>query len=140
MTPNAISFSLLPKPLTILFVLYTFASLAHFVHNAEYIAIYPNMPSWITRETVYISWLVVACVGVVGLLAYRFKFPAIGALFIGAYGALGLDGLLHYTLALCGEHTLMTNMTIGLEVTLGFVLFLASSVLFYRHVQRALRR
>jgi hypothetical protein len=110
------------------------------VHNAEYIAIYPNMPSWITRETVYVSWLIVAAVGVAGLLAFRFKFPAIGAFFIGTYGALGLDGLLHYTLALCGEHTLLTNITIWSEATLGFVLLLASSILFYRHLRRAARR
>jgi hypothetical protein len=136
MQKQAHSLPPLPKTLAILFVLYTIASLAHFVHNAEYIAIYPNMPSWITRETVYISWLVVASVGVVGLLAFRFKFRAIGAFFVGAYGALGLDGLLHYTLALCGEHTLMTNVTIWSEATLGLLLLLASSVMFWRYVRR----
>jgi hypothetical protein len=121
-------------------VLYTLASLAHFVHNAEYIAIYPNMPSWITRETVYIAWLGVASVGVAGLLAFRFRFHAIGALFIGAYGALGLDGLLHYTLALCGEHTLITNITIWSEATLGFALMLVSALLFTRYLSRTSKR
>jgi hypothetical protein len=43
-----------------------------------------------------------------------------------AYGACGLDGLLHYTLALCAEHTLATNLTIWFEVLAGSALAVAS--------------
>src|SRR5579885_3485814 len=35
---------------------YFVASLAHFIHNAKYIAFYPNMPAWLTRDTVYLEW------------------------------------------------------------------------------------
>lgn len=95
--------------------MYFAASLAHFSHNAEYIAYYPNMPGWLDRENVYLAWLVVTAVGVGGLVATRMRWRGIGAILIAAYGALGLDGLAHYTLALCSEHTLVTNITIWAE-------------------------
>ena len=41
------------------------------------------------------------------------------ALFFAAYGAFGLDGLAHYTLALCSEHTLATNLSIWFEALAG---------------------
>lgn len=115
----------LPRHLWALLVVYFVASLAHFAHNAEFIAVYPNMPAWITRDTVYLSWLAVSCLGVAGLVVCRLGLPAIGALLLAAYGAMGLDGLLHYTLALCSEHTLATNLTIWFEVIAGAVLAFA---------------
>ena len=118
----------LPRHLRILLVVYFLATLAHFVHNAEFIAIYPNMPAWITRETVYLAWLAIASVGVAGIIASRFGWRALGALLIGAYGALGLDGLQHYTLALCSEHTLAANVTIWFEAVTGVLLATASIV------------
>jgi len=116
----------LPRHLRILLVVYFLATLAHFVHNAEFIAIYPNMPAWITRETVYLAWLAIASVGVAGLIAARFGWSALGALLLGAYGALGLDGLQHYTLALCSEHTLAANVTIWFEAVTGVLVAMAS--------------
>ena len=59
---------------------------------------------------------------------WRFKWSALGMLCMGAYGALGIDGLAHYTLALCGEHTLATNLTIWFEVITGFVLLMAAAL------------
>ena len=118
--------ALLPKHLWVLLALYFAASFTHFTHNAEFIAFYPNMPVWITRETVYIAWLAVSSLGVAGLLVLRLGLHALGAIFIAAYGAFGFDGLLHYTLALCAEHTLATNLTIWFEVIAGAMLMLAS--------------
>lgn len=118
----------LPKHIWLLLFVYFVASLAHFTHNAEYIAFYPNMPAWITRNTVYVAWLVITAVGVAGLIASRMKWHAMGAVLIALYGAFGLDGLLHYTLALCSQHTLMTNITIWSEALSGLILMLASAV------------
>src|SRR5689334_18689209 len=116
----------LPAHLWLLAGLYTVASLVHFAHNAEYIAFYPNMPAWLTREKVYLAWLAVTALGVAGLLVLRLGLHAIGAVLVSAYGALGLDGLAHYTLALCSEHTLVTNLTIWSEAISGLLLMLAS--------------
>lgn len=112
----------LPAHLWALIALYTCASLIHFTHNAEYLPYYPNMPAWITRETVYLVWLAIASVGAAGvaLSLGRWRLPA--ALVLAAYGAFGLDGLAHYTLALCSEHTWVMNATIWFEAATGAAL------------------
>ena len=122
----------LPGWIWALVAAYFAASLAHFAHNAEYIAFYPNMPAWLTREHVYLAWLAVTGVGVLALIALRMGLHAVGVALVGLYGAFGLDGLAHYTLALCSEHTLATNVTIWSEAVSGLALLLASSVLLCR--------
>lgn len=129
----------LPKHVWLLLTAYFVASLAHFAHNAEYIAYYPNMPDWITRETVYLAWLAVSGIGAAGLLALRFKLPTVGVVLIAAYGAFGLDGLAHYSLALCSEHTLATNITIWSEAVSGLLLLLACAVTATRYFTQGLR-
>lgn len=124
----------LPKHIRNLFLVFFAANLIHFAHNAEYIAFYPGIPSWLTREKVYLAWVAGASVGLLGLLVSRTKFRALGLALIGAYGALGIDGLAHYTLALCSEHTLATNLTIWFEVSAGLGLLLVSAV----HASRAI--
>ena len=126
-----------PKYFSSLYAIYFLASLAHFSHNAEYIAFYPNMPASLTRETVYVAWLAVTGVGVLGLVLARFGWHAMAAAVIAAYGALGLDGLAHYTLALCSEHTLTTNVTIWFETITGASLLLVSAVQSCRIVRGA---
>ena len=125
---------LFPKPVWMLLGLYFLASLAHFAHNAEFIAFYPNMPHWLTREKVYLAWLAVSSVGAAAVLLGRLGWPVLGTVLLAGYGALGLDGLGHYTLALCAEHTLATNFTIWFEVASGVALLLASSILVTRRI------
>ena len=124
----------LPKHVWALLGLYFLASLAHFVHNAEYIAYYPNMPAWLTRDKVYLAWLAITGVGVAGLAALHLGWRMLGAALVAVYGAFGLDGLGHYALALCSEHTLATNVTIWSEALAGLVLLLAASLLFARRM------
>lgn len=99
--------------------LYFVASLVHFAHNAEYIAFYPNMPAWLTRENVYVAWVAVTGVGAAGIAFMARGWLSVGALVLAAYGALGLDGLGHYALARCAEHTAAMNLTIGFEAIAG---------------------
>jgi hypothetical protein len=116
---------------------YFLATLAHFAHNAEYIAFYPGMPASITRETVYLAWLCVTAIGLVSFGALRLGLPNVAVALLGLYGAFGLDALLHYTLALCSEHTLTANITIWSEAILGVALLLASAALLGRRLTRA---
>ena len=124
----------LPKNIQLLVVVFFAANLTHFVHNAEYIAYYPGMPSWLTREKVYLAWVAGASIGLSGLLVYRTKLKVLGLALVAAYGALGIEGLAHYTLALCSDHTLATNLTIWFEVLAGLSLMLASAALIGRTV------
>ncbi len=115
-----------PARIWVLAAIYCGASLIHFSHNAEYIAFYPNMPAWLTRENVYIAWLAITSVGVVGIVLSLVGFPLAAAVCIGIYGLFGLDGLGHYALALCSQHTFAMNFTIWFEVVAGAALALAS--------------
>ena len=122
--------------LVALALLYFAASLAHFAHNAEFIAFYPGLPSAITPETVYLAWMFITGFGALAIALFRFKLNALAWVALAVYGAFGLDGLLHYTMALCSEHTLWANVTIWSEASLGLLLFLASTVYFVRQLRR----
>ena len=130
----------LPKHVWALLGVYFLASLAHFVHNAEYIAYYPNMPAWLTRDKVYLAWLAITGVGVAGLAALRLGWLMPGAALLAIYGAFGLDGLGHYALALCSEHTLATNVTIWSESLAGLALLLTASLWFARRMASSVGR
>lgn len=122
----------LPTHLRVLVTVFFAANLTHFIHNAEYIAFYPGIPSWLTRDKVYMAWVAGAGIGLLGLLLARTRLRLLGVALIATYGALGIDGLAHYTLALCSEHSVVTNLTIWFEVATGLSLLLASAALIGR--------
>ena len=107
-----------------LLLLYVAASLLHFVHNAEYLADYPNLPTWLSRADVYLVWLALAAIGAAGWALYRFGQRLAGLLLIGTYAAVGFDGLLHYTRAPLAAHTQAMNFTIWFEVAAAALLLL----------------
>jgi hypothetical protein len=125
------------KTLPVLMVLYGACSLFHFVHNATYIQDYPNLPAWITPVGVYVSWCVIAAVGVVGYWLYRSVSGGAGLFVIALYALFGFGGLDHYTLAPMGAHTLAMNASILAEVVaatllLGYVAYSAVPVRGFR--------
>jgi hypothetical protein len=115
------------RALLILLVIYGTASLFHHVHNAEFLAEYPNMPTWLSRPKVYLAWLGVTAVGVVGYGLARRGYEILGLFIIAVYAALGFDGLGHYTLASSSEHTATMNFTICLEVATAALLLVAAA-------------
>jgi len=123
-----------PHWLAALAAVYFLASLAHFSHNAAYIAFYPGLPRWITPENVWLAWLGITGIGVVALLLAWLRRSAPALAVLGIYGAFGLDGLAHYTLALCSEHTFVANLTIWSEAGTGLALLLASALLLVRRL------
>ena len=126
----------IPRGLSPLVALYFAASLAHFSHNAQYIAFYPGMPVWLTPGKVWLFWFAVTGVGLAAMVLHRLRLRAMALLLLAVYGALGLDGLLHYTIGLCSDHTLLANLTIWAEATTGFALLLVSAVLLARRLVR----
>jgi hypothetical protein len=105
-----------PRYLFVLLAVYCGASLIHFVHNAELISEYPNLPVWLTRAKVYLAWFAITFVGIAGILLLKWGFRRLGLLLIAGYAALGFDGLGHYSLAPVSAHTLTMNATIWFEV------------------------
>ncbi len=117
--------------LPLLLLLYCGASLLHFVHNAEHLAEYPNLPAWISRASVYGAWWAIFSIGFVGYLLFRRGHTLPGLALLALYTALGLDGLLHYGRAPISAHSLGMNLTIWTEVVaatlaLAAVLWLAA--------------
>jgi len=118
-----------PRALLILLLAYGAASFLHYAHNAEFLADYPNMPTWLSRTKVYVAWFGVTAVGVLGYLLVRRGYQLIGLFVIAVYATLGFDGLGHYTLAPVSAHTATMNVTIWLEVgTAALVLFAAAGL------------
>jgi hypothetical protein len=110
--------------LEILLALYAAASLLHFTHNAEFVQTYPNLPGWITRPNVYFVWLAITAVGMAGYLLHRRGARMVGFILLCFYAAVGLGGLLHYTLAPMDAHTHGMNFTIWIEVAVASILLL----------------
>jgi hypothetical protein len=102
--------------LAILLVAYGIASLVHFIHNAEFLADYPNMPATWTRAGVYFVWAGMTLTGIVGWLLATRGYPVVGLLLVVLYAIAGLDSLGHYILAPMSAHTWAMNATILLEV------------------------
>ncbi len=107
-----------------LLLLYLGASLAHFTHNAEYLAAYPNLPPWLTRGGVYLAWIGETSLGILGYVLYRFGWRLAGLALVGVYAAVGFDGLLHYTRAPLDAHTAAMNFTILFEVVVAALLLI----------------
>jgi len=106
-----------------LLLIYCGASLLHFAHNAEYVAEYPNLPAWISRGSVYGTWLAIFSIGLLGYLLYRGRYAFLGLILLAIYTALGFDGLLHYARAPFAAHTVGMNATIWIEVVAAALAF-----------------
>jgi hypothetical protein len=109
-----------------LLLLHATASLVHFVHNATFLADYPNMPDWISPLGIYGVWFAEAAVGAVGALLLL-RGRTIGLALIAIYAVLGFGGLDHYTLAPISAHTVAMNATIWLETVTGMILLAAAA-------------
>src|SRR5687767_4618192 len=95
--------------LLMLLLAYGAASLIHYVHNARFLTDYPNIPQWLSAQTIYVAWLVLTAVGLAGYLLVRKGYRVIGLSLVAVYAAFGFDGFTHYALASFAEHTTTMN-------------------------------
>jgi hypothetical protein len=91
------------------------AMLFHHVHNAEFLAEYPNLPAWLSRWQVYAAWLGATAIGLIGYWSLHRGYRFTGTTLLIVYGIYGLDSLLHYLRAPVSAHTLTMNLSIWLE-------------------------
>ena len=122
-----------------LLLLYCSASLLHFVHNAEFIADYPNLPLWISRKAIYFSWFAILAIGLCGYCLYRSRHMIIGLVLLAVYATLGLDGLLHYSRAPLAAHSAVMNATIWIEVVTALMALAAVSWITADQLRRSTR-
>ena len=129
----------IPFLLLLLAATYCLASLFHFVHNAEYLSAYPNLPPWLSRSQIYAIWLAITSIGVAGLWLARGKYPLLGLILVSAYALLGFDGLGHYAVAPMSAHTFTMNFTIWAEVVAAALLLIQALRCIWVHFQNQLR-
>jgi hypothetical protein len=126
------------KVLPALLISYGAASLLHFVHNAEFLTDYPGMPTWLTRAQVYVIWLCITTLGVLGYILRRRGHELAGHMVLAVYAAFGLDSLLHYGLAPFAAHTPAMNLTILFEVTTAALVLIAVVSLATKRLRRSI--
>jgi hypothetical protein len=91
------------------------------------------MPAWLSPAWVYGAWLGVTALGVIGYVLIRCRYSLSGLCVLAIYGATGLYGLAHYTLAPLPAHTFMMNASIWLEAGTAVVLMTTVAVSIARH-------
>lgn len=121
--------------LLVLLIIYCAASLVHFAHNAVFLESYPNLPAWLSSGMVVGAWLGITAVGIIGYGIVRAGYPLTGLIVTGVYGALGLDGLEHYTRAPISAHSFAMNFTIGFEVLAAVLVLIAVAILTLRQLR-----
>ena len=82
----------------------------------------------------YVAWIGVTAVGVVGYLLVRRGYQLIGLSVTAVYAVLGFDGLGHYSLAPMSAHTATMNLSIWLEVATAALLLIAVAGLVAKEV------
>lgn len=125
----------LPGYLLASLAIYCAASLIHFVHNAQFISEYPNLPASLTPSKVYLTWIAVTSIGATGVALAGSGRRILGLFLIAGYAALGFAGLDHYVLAPMSAHTLSMNATIVFEVVAAAVVLAVSVTLLLRLVR-----
>src|SRR5690348_17893246 len=110
-----------PKLIAAALLIYAGASLLHHLHNAAFVADYPDMSAGLTPREIYAAWLAATALGATGYLGLR-RYPLLGCTLLCLYGAYGLGALLHYRLAPPSAHTLAMNATIALEALMAAIL------------------
>lgn len=111
------------------------ASFTHFSHNAEFCGDYPNVPAWITRGSVWLAWALITLLGGTGLGLFRMGWRKSGLGVLAIYGALGCDGLGHYSLAPMARHTMAMNFAIWFEVIAGVTLLAVALGVLMREIR-----
>ena len=61
-------------PILALIIVYSAASLLHHAHNAEFLAIYPGLPGWLSPAHIYAAWIVATLLATVGRVGIRQPF------------------------------------------------------------------
>lgn len=110
------------------FFLFLACTLAHFAHNAEFLADYPNMPKSVSRPGVYLAWLALAAVAAAGYFLRVRGGRWTGTAVLMLATLMAFDSLGHYWLAPFSAHTAAMNATILADVASAALLLFATLI------------
>ena len=107
--------------LEVLLLTYLVASFLHFIQDAEYARAYP-LSGWSSTSSVYITWLAISAIGLLGYLIHRSTLRWVGQMVLCLYAVVGFDGLFHYTRAPFSTYSRAMNISIGVQVVMATIL------------------
>ena len=67
----------------------------HYTDNALFVANYPE-PKWITTSGVFLTWIVMTSIGIIGYWFYRQQYYWLSYFLLGLYAGTGLSSPAHY--------------------------------------------
>ncbi len=111
------------RTLEVLLLAYLAASFLHSIQDAEYARAHP-LPGLESAFSVYITWVAISTIGLLGYLLYRSQLRWVGQALLGLYAAVGLDAASHYARAPIAAYSRAMNISIFVEVVMAFTLLL----------------
>lgn len=112
-----------PRKMTleVLLLTYFVACFLHSIQDAEYARAYP-LSGWDSTASVYITWLAISALGLLGYLIHRSTLRWVGQVVLCLYAVVGFDGLFHYTRAPFSAYSRAMHISIGVQVVVASIL------------------
>ena len=107
--------------LTVLFAVAVAVSIVHYTDNYLAFERYPQSDSGptITRDTIWIAWVVLTPFGLGGYLLYRRGRVPLASALLGVYSISGLIGIGHYTAPGMSRLEWWRHLHIGVDILCG---------------------
>lgn len=92
----------------------------HYTHNAIFVDVYPE-PDWFTTSGVFMTWIVMSLVGIVGYWLYTQKKILLSYLCLAIYSLTGLSSSAHYLYGGMLDFSIMMHAFIWSDVLAGLI-------------------
>jgi len=93
----------------------------HFTDNFLFYQKYPQ-PEWITLDSIYISWVILTLVGIVGYWLYRVGNLGVAYVCLSMYSLTGLSSLGHYLYGAMSKFSVKMHLFIWTDALTGMAL------------------
>ena len=114
----------------------------HYTDNAIFVHDYPE-PEWITTSGVFITWIIMTLIGIIGYWVYGKQNYWLSYLLLGMYAGTGLSSSAHYLYGELSQFSLKMHAFIWMDIIAGLsvVAFLTWSLLIAQewHINREIK-
>ena len=127
-----------PTLLLVLLIIGVVTTILHYTDNFLFFDNYP-LPTWITKASVYLAWLILTPFGIVGYWLYKQRLFWAAYLCLCIYSITGVSSLGHYFYTSMTELSVKMNTLIWLDAISGTALlsFILWSGLVLKEWQKA---
>lgn len=110
-----------PTLLLVLLIIGVVTTILHYTDNFLFFDNYP-LPTWITKPSVYVAWLMLTSFGIAGYWLYKQRVFWTAYLCLCIYSITGVSSLGHYFYASMTEISVKMNTLIWLDAISGTAL------------------